>query len=264
MDGRADCTLQAAEAGAAVALDSFRTNHAAVETKDWETDVVTQADRDAQARVVDVIRERFPEEAIVGEEDPEGGAVPAEGPAWVVDPIDGTNNYVRGLRSWATSVAATVDGEVVAGATVCPALDDTYCLAAESATRDGDELSVSDRSDPRTFTVAPSVWWPPDRRAEYAAACRGIVDRFGDMRRLGSTQLELALCAAGGLDAVVTNVETSPWDTLVGAGLVEAAGGVVTDVAGEPWRHDRRGLVASNGAAHDVVLEAARAPEAVR
>lgn len=264
MDERADSALRAAEAGASVAMDSFRGDDVDVETKAGKTDVVTQADRDAQARVVDAIRERFPDEVVVGEENEQAGAVPNGEPAWVVDPIDGTNNYVRGLRAWSTSVAATVDGEAVAGATVCPALGDTYRLEAGTATRNGEVLSVSGRTDPEAFTVVPTVWWEHDRRAEYVAACRGIVERFGDMRRIGSTQLELALCAAGGIDAVVTNVRTHPWDTLVGAGLVEAAGGVVTDVDGEPWRHDRRGLVASNGEAHDEVLEAARAPETAR
>lgn len=264
MEERAECALRAAEAGASVAMASFRSDHVDVETKEGKTDLVTQTDRDAQAQVVDVIEDQFPDEVVVGEEDEETGTVPDDGPAWVVDPIDGTNNYVRGLRGWSTSVAATVDGDVVAGGTVCPALDDTYRLEADTATRNGEELSVSDRADPGTFTVVPSVWWTHDRRAEYAAACRGIIERFGDMRRLGSTQLELALCAAGGIDAVVTNVRTNPWDTLVGAGLVEAAGGVVTDVDGDPWRHDGRGLVASNGEAHDVVLAAARCPETVR
>jgi len=260
MTTRADCARRAAEAGAAVAAESFQ-GELTVETKAGKTDVVTQADRDAQRRVADAIGESFPGEPIVGEEDATPTSVPGEGPAWVVDPIDGTANYVRGIRTWTTSVAATVDGEAVAGATVAPALGDAFVLESGGAIRNGEAVTVSDRTDPETFVVVPTMWWSPDRRGEYADACRGIVERFGDMRRFGSAQLELALCAAGAVDAVVTNVETSPWDTVVGAGLVEAAGGTVTNIHGEPWRHDSRGLVASNGAAHDAVLEAARAPE---
>ena len=260
MSERAECALRAAEAGGAVALGSFR-EEVAVETKGEKTDVVTQADRDAQREVAVTIREWFPDEPVVGEEDEERSSVPGSGPAWVVDPIDGTANFVRGIRQWTTSVAATVDGETVAGATVCPALGDTYRFDGERATRDGEELSVSDRTDPEEFTVVPTIWWPFDRRDEYAATCRGIVERFGDMRRYGSAQLELAHCAAGAVDAVVTNVRTNPWDTLVGVALVEAAGGVVTDVEGDPWHRDARGLVASNGRAHDAVLAAAREAE---
>jgi len=263
MQTRAECALRVAKAGAAVATESFRED-VRVETKSEKTDVVTQADRDAQRRVAEAIRESFDGEPIVGEEDVTPDSVPEDGPAWIVDPIDGTANFVRGIPAWATSVAATVNGEVVAGATVAPALDDTFVLGDGEAYMNGEPAAVSDRTDPETFTVVPTIWWGFDRREEYAAACRAIVERFGDMRRIGSAQLELALCATGAVDAVVTNVDANPWDTVVGAGLVAAAGGTVTDVHGEPWRYDSRGLVASNGAAHDLVLDAARAPERVR
>jgi myo-inositol-1(or 4)-monophosphatase len=263
MESRTDCALRAAEAGAEIASESFRTEMV-VETKAQKTDVVTQADRDAQTRVIEVIRETFGGEPIVGEEDETPGSVPDEGPAWIVDPIDGTTNFVRGIGAWTTSVAATVDGTPISGATVSPTLGDTFRLESGKAFRNGRQLSVSDRTDPEAFVVVPTVWWAFDRREEYAAICRGIVDQFGDMRRFGSAQLELALCAAGSVDAVVANVRTNPWDTVVGVGLVEAAGGTVTDIHGDPWRHDSRGLVASNGAAHETVLEAAREPEAIR
>ncbi|CCQ36952.1 probable inositol-1(or 4)-monophosphatase / fructose-1,6-bisphosphatase, archaeal-type [Natronomonas moolapensis 8.8.11] len=260
MGTRADCAHRAAEAGAALAAESFR-GELTVETKAEKTDVVTRADRDAQRRVVDVIGASFDDEPIVGEEDEPPSTVPEDGPGWVIDPIDGTANYVRESRSWATSVAATADGEAIAGATVAPALGDTFVLDSGEALRNGETVAVSDRTDPETFAVVPTMWWGPDRRDEYGDVCRGIVERFGDMRRVGSAQLELALCAVGAVEAVVTNVETNPWDTLVGAGLVEAAGGTVTDIHGKPWRHDSRGLVASNGAAHGAVLDAARTPE---
>ncbi len=257
MDSRADCALSAAKAGAEIASESFRTD-VAVETKGNKLDVVTAADRSAQREVKRVIRGTFGDEPIVGEEDETRNSVPAAGPAWIVDPIDGTANFTRGVGIWTTSVAATIDGEPVAGATVCPGIGDTYRLESDAAFRNRCELSVSDRRDPEEFLVVPTIWWDRDRREEYAAICREIVDRFGDMRRFGSAQLELALCAAGAVEAVLTNVRASPWDTVVGAGLVRAAGGTVTDIDGEPWRYDSRGLVASNGMAHDVVLETAR------
>ncbi len=260
MDERADRALRAAEAGGAVALESFREG-VPVETKDGKTDVVTRADRDAQRRVETAIREAYPDDPIVGEEDDDVASVPDDGPAWIVDPIDGTNNFVRGVPLWTTSVAATMDGEVVAGATVCPALEETFRLRGGDASLDGERLAVSGRTDPETFVVVPTVWWGFERRAEYGAICRGIVERFGDMRRYGSAQYALALCAAGAVEGVVTNVRANPWDTVVGAGLVAAAGGTVTDIHGDPWRHDSVGLVASNGAAHDEVLAAARTAE---
>jgi myo-inositol-1(or 4)-monophosphatase len=117
---------------------------------------------------------------------------------------------------------------------------------------------VSDVSDPERFVVSPTIWWPPDRRDEYATAIQAILDRFGDMRRYGCAQAALSLVADGGLEGAITNVSANPWDTVAGVHLVRAAGGVVTDVEGDPWRHDSTGLVASNGEAHDEVLAAAR------
>lgn len=263
MRKRADCALRAAESGGAVAAGAFREG-IAVETKGEKPDVVTQADRDAQREAIATIRASFPDDPIVGEEDKERTEVPDSGPAWVVDPIDGTNNFVRGIHYWATSVAATLDGEAVAGASVCPAAGDTYLFDGDDAYRNGERLSVSDRSDPESFTVVPTVWWGFDRREEYARVCRGIVERFGDMRRFGSAQLELGLCAAGAIDAVLTNVRADPWDTMVGAALVEAAGGVVTDIDGNQWRHDSHGLIASNGEAHEKVLAAANESDEAR
>jgi myo-inositol-1(or 4)-monophosphatase len=256
-DERAAVALRAAEAGAAVAADSFRTD-LAVERKGAKTDVVTQVDRDAQETVVETIRAAFPDDPIVGEEADALKAVPATGPAWIVDPIDGTSNYVGGSRAFGTAVAAVADGEPVAAATVCPALDDTYRLGPDGASRNGDPLAVSDRTDPEAATVCPTFWWDFDRRDQYAAATRAIVERFGDMRRFGCAQLELAMVAAGALEGAVTNLRANPWDTVAGVGLVREAGGVVTDLEGDRWRHDSAGLVASNGGVHDELLAAAR------
>jgi len=254
---RADVAERAARAGAAVAAERFRTE-LAVESKAGKTDYVTQADRDAQAAVVDALSEAAPGEPVVGEEEDTLDAVPAEGPAWVVDPIDGTNNYVRSIPVWATSVAAVVDGEPVAGASVLPAVGDVYVTDGERTLRNGEAVAVSERADPETFSVVPTFWWDRDHREAYASACRAVVERFGDLRRWGSAQATLAMLADGGVEGVVTDRYTEPWDTLAGVAMVRAAGGVVTDRHGDRWRHDSEGLVASNGEAHDVLLEAAR------
>jgi len=134
-------------------------------------------------------------------------------------------------------------------------------LSGDAATLDDEPLAVSARTDPETFVVVPTIWWGFGRRAEYAGVCRGIVERFGDMRRYGSAQYALASCAAGAVEGVVTNLQANPWDTVVGVGLIRAAGGTVTDVNGDPWRHDSVGLVASNGTAHDRMLAAVRTAE---
>jgi myo-inositol-1(or 4)-monophosphatase len=258
VEARAETALRAARAGAAVAESGFRGN-VEVELKGGKTDVVTEADRNAQRAVIDVVREDYPDDAVVGEEEDAPKAVPDEGRTWVVDPIDGTNNYVRGTRLWTTSVAAVLDGEPVAAANVAPALGDTYAADGDGPTRNGEPLSVSEGTDPEACTVSPTFWWAFDRRAEYADACREAVERFGDIRRIGSAQLTLSMVAAGELDGAFTNLYTNPWDTVAGVGLVRAAGGTVTDVHGDRWRHDSEGLVASNGHVHEELLAATQA-----
>ncbi|WP_281194183.1 inositol monophosphatase [Halorubrum sp. F4] len=256
-DERAAVAERAARAGARVASDAFRTD-IAVETK-GEDDVVTEADRAAQRTTIEAIRESFPDDAVVGEEADARKRVPDEGPAWVIDPIDGTHNFVRGIRVWGTAVAAVVDGEPVAAATVCPALDDVYTADADGAYRNGQPLRVSDVDDPRRGTVDPTLWWDHDAREEYANACEAIVTRFGDMRRLGAAQVVLPTVAAGGLEGTISNLRANPWDSVAGVFMIRQAGGRVTDLEGNRWRHDSVGLVASNGRLHDEVLAAARA-----
>lgn len=251
---------RAATEGSEVATDGFRQG-LAVETKDGKTDVVTEADRNTQRRVIEVLAEESPDDAIVGEEEDELKAVPESGDSWVIDPIDGTNNYVRDIPTWATSVAAVRDGEPVAAANVCPALDETFVAGPGGTTLNGEQVSVSGKTDPETFAVAPTIWWDFDHRDEYANACGAIVERFGDMRRFGCAQLTLGMVAAGMLEGTITNVDPNPWDTVAGVYMVRQAGGTVTDLDGERWRHDSTGLVASNGEAHEELLAAARSIE---
>jgi myo-inositol-1(or 4)-monophosphatase len=257
LESRAEIAAASARAGAEVAVGSFRTE-LEIEHKSGKTDVVTRADRRAQEAVVDRIRSSDTDATVVGEENDTAQAVPGSGTVWVVDPIDGTNNFVRGDRYWATSVACLVDGDPVAAANVLPALGDSYVGTPEGVTLNGDPVSVSDRSDPDRFAVVPTVWWGFDRREEYAAVLEAIVGRFGDLRRVGSAQASLSLLAGGTYEGVFTTVDAPAWDTVAGAALVRWAGGTVTDLDGGAWHHDTPGLVASNGRAHDELLAAAR------
>ena len=261
---RREVALAAAEAGAALASDRFRTD-LSVERKGGKTDVVTAADRDAQAAVREHIAEAFPGEPLVGEENDARQTVPEEGHAWIVDPIDGTNNYVREVPVWTTAVAAVHDGEPVASAVVAPELGERYVAGGNRPpTRNGDPISVADRSDPELCTVAPTVWWPQNRREEYAAAVSESVRTFADARRYGSAQYDLALVASGSLDGAFTNVVTNPWDTVAGTHLVREAGGTVTDVHGDRWTHDSRGIVATSGPIHREVSAVVETVEAQR
>ena len=253
---------RAAQAGAEVAAASFR-RPLEVETKANPSDYVTDADRNAQQAVVDVIRRSDPEGTVVAEEDDaeteDGRSVPTEGTAWIVDPIDGTRNYVAGSRVWATSVAAIVEGETAAAATLMPAYGDDYALGPDGVTRNGAPVGPSGITEVEAFTVAPLGWWPREERDEFGRLSDVLGERFGDVRRYGCAQAVLAMVASGELEAVVATRRMQPWDAVAGAAMIERAGGTVTDAGGEPWTPESIGLVASNGEAHDALVDAATA-----
>lgn len=266
---RAAVAERAARAGGAVAREAFR-GPLDVETKANRNDLVTATDRAAQREVVGAIRQRYPDEAFVLEEEPDDGApadtaagpprtvdaVPESGGAWIVDPIDGTANFVRGMVTWTTSVAAITDGETAGAATVLPALEDVYAAGPERVTRNGEPITVSERTDPATFAVGMTGWWDRTARSTFAELARGVIERFGNLRRLGSFQATLAHVADGGVEATVAPGPSHPWDTVAGVYMVRRAGGTVTDVHGDRWSPGAEGLVASNGTAHDAVLAA--------
>ena len=221
-------------------------------------DVVTETDRETQRQVVSVLTEHDPTATIVGEENDVQKTVPETGRAWVIDPIDGTFNFVRGLHYWTTSVAATVDGQVVAACSVLPALDRTYTADDSDAFLDGTAISVSDRPAGESTTVAPII--PPSygERDGYGDGVAALVEQFGTTVRHCSAQATLALIARGALDGAVTPQRPNPWDSLAGAQLIRQAGGIVTDLDGARWSVNSDSMVASNGQIHDQLLEAAQ------
>jgi myo-inositol-1(or 4)-monophosphatase len=271
-DDRVDHVEAVARAGADVALDGFRTG-VAPETKGGADrvvdagDVVTTADRGAQRACLDAIRDRFPDDAVVAEEEDARKTLPGSGVVWVVDPIDGTYNFARDLPAWATAVAVVADGGTIAAATVAPALGEAYAVDRAGVTRvagradgsrGGTPLSVSERETPEAFAVAYAVVPRFGDRGAYADGVADMVERFGETRRVGSLQLVLARVAAGALEGTVTPQPVNPWDSVGGVRMIRAAGGVVTDVDGDPWHPGSDGLVASNGAAHGELLAVAR------
>jgi myo-inositol-1(or 4)-monophosphatase len=117
-------------------------------------------------------------------------------------------------------------------------------------------MAVSERDDLETFATALIGWWPTEAAGRTAALYRAAAETFGDVRRFGSMQGVLALVAAGSLEAAFMPTQPHPWDALGGVYLIRRAGGVATDLDGEPWTLDSEGLVVSNGECHDAVRQA--------
>ncbi|WP_137290358.1 inositol monophosphatase family protein [Natronorubrum halophilum] len=255
---RLDTAYEAAVDGAEIARGLFRTE-LDVETKNSKMDHVTRADTETQQRVIETIRDAYPNATIVGEEEDELKSVPEDGNAWVIDPIDGTTNFVRGIQLWTTTVAAVRDHETVAAVTVAPALEDTFVADSTGVTLNDEPISVSTRTDLDRFTVAPILRYGPEGDRKFGTLLRELILQFGDVRRFGCAQATLGMVASGALDAAVSaQPDPNPWDTIAGIHMVERAGGSVTDLAGRPWEPGCEGVIASNGNAHDEVVENVR------
>jgi myo-inositol-1(or 4)-monophosphatase len=226
-----------------------------VSRKTSSINLVTDVDRAAEALVVEMLRSRFPAHAILAEEGGLQGGTSDH--RWIIDPLDGTTNYVHGLPLYGVSIALEARGESLLGVVYDPNLDE--CFVAErgrGATLDGRPLRVS--ATPALAESLLATGFPYDIREsddtnlpEYAALSR----RCRIVRELGSAALCLAAVAAGRLDAY-WEIRLGPWDVAAGALLVREAGGRVTDLAGGPVDPDRPAIVASNGLIHDQLLDA--------
>ncbi|WP_458210217.1 inositol monophosphatase family protein [Haladaptatus sp. NG-SE-30] len=250
---RSEMVVHAATVGATFACKQFRTD-LDISTKDGKMDYVTEADTRTQRRVIETITDGFPDDTIVGEEEDAAKEIPEKGDCWVIDPIDGTTNFVRGIPLWATSVAAVRDEEPIAAANVLPAIDETYVANADEVLRNGEQITVSETDSLDVAVVAPILRYGDTQRDEFSSVIYELSREVGDLRRLGSAQATLSLVGRGALDGTIGVVKPYSWDTVAGAYMVDQAGGRVTDIFGEPWTPFSQGIVATNGRLHEEVL----------
>jgi myo-inositol-1(or 4)-monophosphatase len=196
-----------------------------ISTKSTETDVVTSGDRAVERLIRERLDEIWPGVPVIGEE--EGGRAPADGLSWVVDPIDGTVNYLYGYPCYAVSVAAQVDGVSVAGAVADPAGDRMWTASrGDGARLNGRLLNVSAATRLELALVATGFAYAAQRRVRQAALWAALLPRVRDLRRPGASSLDLCAVAAGWVDAYVEH-GLHRWDWAAGALIAEEAGAVV-------------------------------------
>jgi myo-inositol-1(or 4)-monophosphatase len=226
-----------------------------VETKGLH-DFVTEVDRQAEAIVVSEIRARYPDHAILAEEgSPEA---PPGGYRWIVDPLDGTTNFIHGVPVFGVSVALEDPSGLLAGATYDPAREEMFHAArGRGAWLNGVPIACSRLATLDEALIATGF---PFRRLErldaYVEAFTAFVRAAAGLRRAGSAVLDLAYTACGRYDGF-WEIGLCPWDIAAGVLLVREAGGVVTDVAGgiECLSGD---LVAAGPELHAQMLEITR------
>ena len=254
LDALLDAAVAATRAGADIVRDAFGAASGAIEKApgDWVSDTDTASERAVRSALLDAV----PDIPVHGEE--EGGARAEIG--WLVDPLDGTANFLHRLPVIGVSVALVADGEPVVGAVAAPLLGELYTArAGGGAHRNGAPIRVSDRP---VATGIAATGFPFRKKAErldeYFPVFERALREFEDLRRAGAASLDLAWTASGTFDGYFEQA-LGPWDVAAGALLVREAGGVVTDWSGDDTAWLQSGdVVAAPPSVHERLLQLIR------
>lgn len=270
LDLARDIAVRASE----FALDARRTGVKVAATKSTPTDIVTAVDRDTETLIRSLILEARPDDGIVGEED--ATHVGTSGIDWVVDPIDGTVNFLYGVPAWAVSIAVVegaggagggadaastaldgTGGATLAGVVVNPVTGELFEASAGGGARlAGRELAVNPDVTLSSALVGTGFSYAAERRREQAAVLLELLPLVRDIRRIGSAALDLCALAAGRLDAFYER-GLNPWDHAAGALIAREAGARVSGPGGE--RENAELLVAAAPGLYDELTAALRA-----
>jgi myo-inositol-1(or 4)-monophosphatase len=242
----------AREAGRFLKLSVGKVRNIEVKQGD-ERNLVSEIDRGAEEKIIAIIRRHYPGHAILAEES--GGSLAPAEYRWIIDPLDGTTNFLHGVPIFSVSIGIERRGELIAGVVYDPNQDEMFTAEkGAGAFLNGRRLKVSSSSvlvESLLVTGFPyNITENPGNAVEhfvhFLMAARGV-------RRLGSAAMDLSYVAAGRFDGF-WEVSLSPWDMAAGALLIQEAGGRVTDMAGGPLNIYQKTVLASNGPIHDAML----------
>jgi myo-inositol-1(or 4)-monophosphatase len=193
-----------------------------VTTKSSGTDMVSEMDHASEALIVKGILAERPDDAILGEET--GGRDGASGVRWVIDPLDGTTNYLYRHPTWSVSIGVEVDGQASAGVVAVPGHDEVFtAVRGQGAKLNGAPIAVSDATDLASALVGTGFGYLASRRAAQAALLPELLPRVRDIRRNGVASLDLCWVACGRLDAYF-EAGGQPWDVAAGLLIATEAG----------------------------------------
>ena len=241
--------IDAAHAAATLLLDRFRAPASGVASKSSATDMVSEADRSAEMLIRERLRAARPEDAIIGEE--HGTDEGSSGLQWVVDPLDGTVNFLFGIPHWCVSIACEDRDAGVAGVVHDPLREETFTATrGGGAYLGGHRLAISAKSDLADALIATGFSYLPEERAIAAERLTRVLPAVRDVRRSGSAALDLAWTAAARFDAFY-EVPAHHWDRAAGELLVREAGGITSPL--DPIGPSGPGLVAAGPGLHDAL-----------
>ena len=227
----------------------------------WEAkgpqDWVTTVDREAEEIIRSVLEREAPGGRVVGEE--LGPEMVSGGLVWVVDPLDGTTNFLHDFPAYAVSIGAQLDGQLVAGVVHDVPRDLVHHGAIGHGAWTGDlPLRVSELRVPQQALIGTGFPFKnADRMEEYLGQMRRLIGKTSGLRRPGSAALDLAWVGAGAFDAF-WELELAPWDVAAGIVVVRAAGGRVTDLSGREIGAEHGSVVAGNPWMHEWLLKTLR------
>ena len=248
-----EIAIEAARAGAEILLrywEQIGKDDADLKARhDW----VSAADRESEAAIVASIRERFPDDGFLGEEGGRSGGT--GGRTWIIDPLDGTSNYLQHFPMWSVSIALRSGDETVAGVIYEP-LRDLFFTAQKGAGafRNEKRMRVSDQARVEGSFLATGFPFRAQEYIEaYVAIFTDIIRISKGVRRAGSAALDLAYTAAGVFDGFF-EMHLAAWDVAAGSLLVTEAGGVVTDFSGGQRWLERGNIVGASSGVHAELL----------
>jgi myo-inositol-1(or 4)-monophosphatase len=247
-----DVAREAAQAAGRILATYADKRPVHVDSKGAVINLVTEVDRACEDAIRAVLAQHTPDIPILGEE---GGGQRLAGPLWVVDPLDGTTNFVHGFPFYSTSIALQIDGCSVAGVVLDPIRGHEYAASrGHGATRNGVPMRVSTITTlERALACTGFPYDVATHASRYLAPWKAVIERTGGIRRTGSAALDLSFTAAGALD-VFWELHLALWDVAAGTLFVEEAGGIVTAVDGGPLDPADPCPLATNGHLHEPML----------
>jgi myo-inositol-1(or 4)-monophosphatase len=248
-----DAAIELARLAGAVLREGYGKAHAPPERK-GRIDLVTDYDRRAEAVLLDGLRRRFPDHAVLAEES--GLHDSASSVRWLLDPLDGTTNFAHNYPFFAVSVAVERDGQLLAGAVFDPVRDEMFAAAhGHGATMNGTPIRVSpvDRVE-NSLLVTGFPYDVRERPSAYVPAFQAFLVRAQGLRRDGSAALNLCYVGCGRFDGF-WEYRLAPWDMAAGALIVREAGGSVTRLDGAEFLLDGKQVLATNGRVHQEMKE---------
>jgi myo-inositol-1(or 4)-monophosphatase len=218
----------------ALLVDGLLQHRSEIATKSSATDMVTEIDRASERQIVDGILAARPHDGVIGEEGTDRPGT--SGVRWIVDPLDGTTNYLYRHPGFAVSIAVEMEGETVAGAVFDPLHDQLFTATLRGgAFLAGEPIAASAQTDLGATLVATGFGYDARTRAEQASLLVQVLPHVRDIRRMGAASVDLCSVACGRVDAYYER-GLAPWDLAAGALIASEAGALVSGLRGEDLR----------------------------